>query len=278
MSSRFEFLGSTAIGQYIPRHTWFHQRDPRARLIAFLFLIAALIFTPDFIGMAIGFGAVVLIYITAKLPVKDTWNGIKHALPFILILGLLQIVFSRPSDPEPVLFRVLGLAVTYPNVISAGLLVLRFIVLISHLNALVMSLSTSQISTAIFHMFKPLEKLGFPINDLTMVVQITLRYLPLVALMAEKTAKAQASRGGDWEQKGFNPIRQAKRVLPLIVPIIVSSLKRAETMALAMESRGFNAAQERSSYYTLDFKVPDALLVLGALLAGVLVLLSGRLF
>jgi len=119
------------------------------------------------------------------------------------------------------------------------MLVTKFIVLILLINAIVMSLSTSQITTALFYLLKPFEKIGFPVNDLTMVVQVTLRFLPIIAQTAEKTAKAQASRGGDWEQKGFNPIRQAKRVVPLIVPLIVGSLKRAETMALAMESRGF---------------------------------------
>ncbi len=275
MSSRFEFLGSTAIGQYIPRKSWFHQRDPRARLLGFLFLFTGVIFAPDFIGLTVGFVVVIFIYFLAKLPVKNTWNGIKHALPFILILAILQIIFYMPAETEAVLLRVLGFPITIPAAESAAMLVLRFIVLISLLNAIVMSLSTSQITAAQFHLLKPFEKIGFPVNDLSMVVQITLRYLPIVAQIAEKTAKAQASRGGDWEQRGFNPIRQAKRVIPLIVPIIVSSLKRAETMALAMESRGFNAAEKRSSFYALEFTGLDVALLIGSFLISALVVLSG---
>jgi energy-coupling factor transport system permease protein len=274
LSSRFEFLGSTAFGQYIPRNSWFHHRDPRARLLGFLFLFIAVIFSPNIFGLSAAFAGVVLIYLLAKLPVKQTWKGIKRALPFILILALLQILFSRPTKSEGILLWVLGFPVTNAAAVSAGLLVFRFIVLISHLNAMVMSLSTSQITAAQFHLLKPFEKLGFPVNDLTMVVQITLRYLPLVAQIAEKTAKAQASRGGDWDQLGFNPIRQAKRVVPLIVPIIVNSLKRAETMALAMESRGFNAAEVRSSFYDLKFTLMDVILLVSALVLSTLILLS----
>ena len=92
-----------------------------------------------------------------------------------------------------------------------------------------------------------------------------MRFLPLLALSAEKIAKAQAARGGDWEQRGFNPVRQAKRVLPLIVPLMVNSLKRAETMALAMESRGFNAVEKRSSYYALEYTWLDGISLLAAL-------------
>lgn len=274
MSSKFEFMGSTTIGQYIPRQSWFHQRDPRARLLAYLFLFSALLFTQNFYGLAVGFLFVVLIYRVAKLPVKNTWDGLKRALPFILILAILQIIFSASNQNQQRLVTLLGIPITQPAVKSAALLIFRFIALIFHLNAVVMSLSTSQITAALFHLLKPFEKLGFPVNDLTMVVQVTLRYLPLVAQMAEKTAKAQASRGGDWEQRGFNPIRQAKRVVPLIIPIIVTSLKRAETMALAMESRGFNAAQARSSYYDLKFELMDGVIVVGSLLVSALILAS----
>jgi energy-coupling factor transport system permease protein len=275
MSSRFEFLGSMTIGQYIPRKSWFHQRDPRARVLSFLFLFIAVILTPGFKGLAAGFIVIILIYILAELPFKSTWVGITRALPFILIIGVLQIIFFSPLETDRLIFNVFGLPITQSAVTGAGIMVLRFIALISHLNAVTMSLSTSQISAAQFHLLKPFEKLGFPINDLTLVVQITLRYLPLVAQIAEKTAKAQASRGGDWEQTGFNPIRQAKRIIPLIVPIIVTSLKRAETMAVAMESRGFNAAHKRSSFYTLKFTRWDAVLVIGALLISTLLLLFG---
>jgi energy-coupling factor transport system permease protein len=120
--------------------------------------------------------------------------------------------------------------------------------------------------------------MGFPVNDLTMVVQITMRYIPLVAQLAEKTAKAQAARGADWEKRGFNPIKQAKQVIPLIVPLIINSLKAAETMALAMESRGFNAAHQRSSFHVLRLTREDFALLLISSIFSLLILFSGRVF
>jgi energy-coupling factor transport system permease protein len=111
-----------------------------------------------------------------------------------------------------------------------------------------------------------------------MIIQITLRYIPLVAQIAEKTAKAQAARGGDWEQRGFNPIRQAKMILPLFIPIFVISLRRAETMAIAMESRGFNAAKQRSSYYELSFTYQDSILLFLSLVVSILMILSSAVY
>jgi len=278
MSSRFEFLGSTALGQYIPRPSWFHQRDPRARLLCFISLLIAMIFTPDLWGLAVGVIAIIAIYLSANLPFSSTIKGIIRVLPFILILALIQVLFNRSAQDTKILWHIWGLTISYGSLMGAGILIIRFVLLVALLNAFVMSLSTSQISAALFYLFKPLEKISFPVNDLTMVVQITLRYLPMVAQLAEKTAKAQAARGGDWEHKGGNPIKQAKQVVPLIVPIIVSSLKRAEIMAVAMESRGFNAAHERSSFYAMKFTFQDAVLLLVSLVTSTSAVIIGKIF
>ena len=278
MSSRFGFLGDTTLGQFIPRDSWFHARDPRARIIAFFMLFSAIIFTTDMWGIALAFLPVVIVFLVAALPIQSTWKGIKRALPFILILAVLQILLSRGMSSETVIGTVFGFEITRDAVLSALMLIFKFIVLIALINAFVMSISTAQVTAALFHLLKPLERLGFPVNDLTMVVQITLRYLPLVAQMAEKTAKAQAARGGDWEQRGFNPVRQAKRVLPLIVPLLVNSLKRAENMALAMESRGFNAGKKRSSFYSMKFNWQDGLLIVVSMMVATIIIVFSRIF
>lgn len=262
MSSRFEFLGSTTIGQYIPRQSWIHRRDPRARLLAYLVLFISVVFTRDFIGLGVGLVCVLLFYLMAQIPLKPSLKGIVRALPFLLILALLQILLGGRTDTDLIVGNILGFGITQRSVFNASMLLARFGVLIFLINGFVMTLSTSQITAALFYLLKPAEAVRFPVNDLLMVVQITMRYLPIIAQTAEKISKAQAARGGDWEQRGFNPIRQAKRVLPMIVPLIVNSLKRAETMALAMESRGFNAGEKRSSYYALKFSWMDGVFLL----------------
>lgn len=273
MSSRFEFLGNTAIGQYIPRESFLHRRDPRARLLAYGALFFGVVFSPRFSGLVLGLFCVLLIYLIAKIPLRPAWKAAIRAIPFLLILGLLQILLGSRTDTDVIIWNVFGFAVTQRSAINAAMLLSRFMVLIVLLNGVAMTLSTAQITAAQYYLLKPLEKLGFPLNDLTMVVQITMRYLPLIAQMAEKITKAQAARGGDWEQRGFNPIRQAKRVIPLIVPLMVNSLQRAETMALAMESRGFNAGVKRSSYYELKFTWLDGIFLLCALAGSALMIL-----
>ncbi len=271
-------MGDTTLGQYIPRNSWLHNRDPRARLTAFLFLFLAITFSPRIFGLGLGLIIVLSMYLFSKLPFKPAWSSITQVLPFIIVLAVLQIIFMQKTGESEIITTIFGIIITRRTLICAVMMVFRFIVLIAFLNVIVMSISTSQITTALFYLLKPLEKIGFPVNDLTMTVQITLRYVPLVAQIAEKTAKAQAARGADWEQGGFNPIKQAKMVLPLIVPIFITSLKRAETMAVAMESRGFNAAERRSSFYELSFTWQDTVFILATFGLSMLVVLSGQIF
>ena len=164
---------------------------------------------------------------TADMGNLCRFSGHNTALPDLstAFQASLEVNFTCPSIyPDPGrpaghlftfkrlagLFTLFGLEVFQASVLGALILLLRFIALICLLNAVVMTISTSQITAALFYFFKPFEKLGFPVNDLTMVMQITLRFIPLVAQITEKTAKAQAARGGNWEQRGFNPIKQAK--------------------------------------------------------------------
>lgn len=277
MSSQFEFLGSTTMGQYIPRASWFHKRDPRARLLTFVLVFAAIIISPGLLGVTFGGVLVIFLFIISKLPLKTTLLGIRQAIPFIFLLGIIQLLFfSRPEQDE-ILWTVFTFQITTAAAHSALMLIIRFIVLISLLNSLAATLSTSQITTSVFYLLKPIEKIGFPVNDLTMVIQVTLRFLPVIAQTAEKTAKAQAARGGDWDKRGFNPIRQAKRILPIIIPVFTSSLSHAEKMALAMEARGFSAADKRSSLYELQFTWIDATLLLFAVAASILIIYFGLL-
>jgi energy-coupling factor transport system permease protein len=278
MSSKFEFLGNTLLGQYIPRESWLHQRDPRSKLMALLLIFFSLVFVQDLIGLGLGLIIVLIIYLVARLPFRSTWRSIIRALPFVVILALLQIIFMKNISDSQILFEIFGKSIHIDALMSSVILVFRFILLIALVNAIVMTLSTSQITTALFHLLRPLEKIGFPANDITMITQITLRYIPLVAQIAEKTVKAQAARGGDWEKRGFNPIKQAKMVLPLVVPVIVTSLRRAETMAIAMESRGFNAAKQRSGYYELSFTLQDGALLVLSTAISVAILLLNELF
>jgi energy-coupling factor transport system permease protein len=106
-----------------------------------------------------------------------------------------------------------------------------------------------------------------------MVIQITLRFLPLLGQATEQIANAQAARGAAWGVKDQNLKQRIKLIIPVIVPMFLTSLQKSETMAMAMDSRGYGTNLDRGSYRQLDFKAQDGILIIAALIIAVLILI-----
>jgi energy-coupling factor transport system permease protein len=115
-------------------------------------------------------------------------------------------------------------------------------------------------------LLRPLNAIGIPVSDFVMVIQITLRYFPLLAQSAERIAKAQASRGADWQPAGWNLVQRGRQIAPLIVPLFITSLRRAENMALAMDARGYGNLPARTSMAVLRFRSVDIIVLASAVL------------
>jgi energy-coupling factor transport system permease protein len=123
------------------------------------------------------------------------------------------------------------------------------------------------------HLLSPLNRLGIQTMDFVMAIQVAMRFLPLLAQSAERIAKAQASRGAEWGLKSGGIFKQARQVIPLIVPLILTSLRRAEMLALAMDARAYGLQKNRTSLYELQFKISDLYFLLAGLVATTAVIL-----
>jgi energy-coupling factor transport system permease protein len=105
-----------------------------------------------------------------------------------------------------------------------------------------------------------------------MIIQVTLRYFPLLAQTAERIAKAQAARGADWRPVGWNIFRRIRQIIPVLVPLFIASLRRAENMALAMDVRGYGSLPTRTSMVSLRYTRRDTFALLLGIVAALLVI------
>lgn len=271
--SQFEFLRSIPFGQYLPVNSYLHRLDPRARIMAFSLLILALTFSRHVTGVLFGLAVVLLGLWLGRIPIRYALRGLVTPLPFLLILAVMQ-VFLNASPPEETILWVVGPARITPSDLRAGLMLLvRFTGLILAIGLTTYTISTSEMTQGLNALFRPLAAIGIQAQDLVMMVQVTLRFLPLLAQTAERIAKAQASRGADWDARPGNLIARVRQTIPVLVPLFLASLQRAENMALAMDARAYGSSPERTSLVDLRFGPRDALLVFAALAAGVGVIL-----
>jgi energy-coupling factor transport system permease protein len=271
----FEFLRMVNIGQYLPLNSLLHRLDARARIILYLVILMAATFTAQPAGLFLALLIVLVLLRIGRIPLNFALRGLLPPLPFLLILAVLQVFVSiRPPSALP-LFEFGMLKIYASGLVSAGMLLLRFCVLILTLSLSSFTLSTSEMIHGLESLLSPFSRLGLPTHDLVMVLQVTIRFIPFLAMAAERIAKAQASRGAEWGVRKGNIFHRVRQVIPLIVPLFLTSLRRAETMALAMDARAYGSTPQRTSMYTMQFQFKDAAaIIFGAVSAAAILILG----
>jgi len=267
--NQFEFLPLVTIGQYFPTGSILHRRDARAKLVVFTGMIIAVTFTPSLLGLLVALIAVWVGIAVARVNARIALKGLLVPLPFLLVIALLQLLFLGSQINTVVYWSWGPIHITQAGIWATIIMLIRFIVLILVISLSSFCVTTSEMITGLDHLLSPLKRLGIQTMDMVMAIQVALRFLPLLALSAERIAKAQASRGAEWGTKKGGLAAQVKRVIPLIVPLMLTSLRRAEMMALAMDARAYGLKNDRSSIYELTYRNADTLFIFVGLLVMV---------
>jgi energy-coupling factor transport system permease protein len=268
--SEFEFQRRIGIGQYMPTDSPIHNLDPRTRLVTGLALVLALSVTPSLTGLLTGVVAILVLLHLARVPLRYGLSGLKAPLPFIALLALIQVCFAAVGEASTVLWSWGPIQISTSSVFSGAAIVIRFSALVLALSLLSTTLSTTELLRGLRRLLHPLGRVGLPVHDIVLMVQIALRFLPLLADEAERIAKSQACRGANWGTGRGGPVQRTRQVLPMLLPLFLTSLERAEAMALAIEARGYRSWGSRTSAVNLSYRRGDAvagLIALGLTLA-----------
>lgn len=244
----FEFARSVTIGQYVPGTSLVHRIDPRAKLIAFLVLIAAVITQASYLGNIVALGAVVAIVLGSRIPFGYVLSGIRPIIPIILVYTAFNFVFLGNYDPT-------GSAVLWRQPIGIGPIqfnftitenstrqtiqgVMRVLDLVLLSSALTLTTTITATAKGVESLLQPFRRVRVPGHEIAMVLAIAYRFMPTVAEELERLMKAQASRGADFGSPGpFRFIQRGRQLVPITVPLFMAAFRRAEDLILAMESR-----------------------------------------
>lgn len=262
--SEFELLRSVTLGQYLPTGSFLHRVDPRAKLAMGILLVVGAIATSSLTGLTFVLTIVVVGFIVAHIPLGYGLSGIKPMWPFLVLLALLQVVAIPQNDVNTVvLAQWWFITLTVRDLIAAALLFLRFTVMVWGLSLLSFTTTTTELTHGTEHLLRPLQRLGLPTHEFALMVNIALRFVPLLAEETERLMKAQASRGADFGGgRQLNFIQRTRKLIPLLVPLFLSSLQRAEDLILAMEARCYTGGRGRTHLIHLHASRVDYLVLL----------------
>lgn len=239
------------IGQYIPGNSIIHKLDPRSKLILTAALIVLMFFLNSFIDYVAIVVTSVLAIIFSDIPARYFFKGIRPVLFIILFTGIVNIFFMGNGTAV----HLWIFSISIEGVVRSLQIVVRLIAIIIAANILITTTPPLMLTIGIDRLLMPLQKIGVPIQDFSMTLTIALRFVPVLLEETQKIMKAQAARGADFNTG--NIIQRAKSFVPVLIPLFVSAFRRADELAVAMESRCYVSGKLRTSMRVLRFGIED---------------------
>ena len=243
----------------VPVKSVLHRLDPRNKFLGTLgFLISVFLFH-TFLGYAVATVFLVAMIAISKVPVKFMFKGLKA----IVMILLITVVFNIILTPGEVLWRFGIIKVTREGLVLAGRMAIRLVYLVMGSTILTLTTTPNQLTDGLEKSLGFLKKVGVPVHEVSMMMSIALRFIPILIEETDKIMKAQMARGADFESG--NLIQKAKSMVPLLVPLFVSAFRRATDLAMAMEARCYRGGEGRTKMKPLKYAKRDRM-VYGAYL------------
>lgn len=247
-----EFIKNLPIGLYVPGDSFIHKLDPRTKLI-FAFAFVLTLFFIEEVSSLLAFSAIAIIAIVLSgIQFAYLARSLRGFLIMVLIFGLLQAFFF---DEGRILWQWSWIAITDIGINKAIFLVIRLVILIIITSLLTLTTSPVDLTDGIERLLKPLTRFHIPVHEIALMMTISMRYIPTLTEEMEKIMKAQTARGANFESR--NILKRIQSLLPVLVPIFVSSFRRAEELALAMEARCYRAGMGRTKWRRIHFHWRD---------------------
>lgn len=243
------------IGSYFPGESVVHRADPRAKIILTLFYIVMLFMAQNPLALALGTLYAVIAYAASGIPFGLILRSVKPVVPVVIFTALLNMLFIEGST---VYLNIGGiLMITKEGLIAAGLMTVRIVSLIIGSSLLTYTTSPISLTDGIEKLLDPLKAVKVPSHEIAMIMTIALRFIPTLIEETEKIISAQKARGADMETGKFT--ERARAMIPILIPLFVSSFRRAEELALAMECRCYRGGEGRTRMKELKFSGADVL-------------------
>ena len=230
--------GDITIGRYIEADSPLHRADARSKIIATLIysISVFVLHEPLTIGILTLFTAAAVFI--SNVPIRAMLKGLKPLRWFILFTVVMSIFTSDGST----LWQWQIFRITDNGIKTAVMLSLKFLLLVSGTSLMTLTTPPIALTDGLARLMKPLKLIKLPVDDIAMMISITLRFIPIFAGEAEKISKAQRARGASFKEKGFGKI---KAILPMTVPLFISVLRKSEELALAMDARCYGKRSRR---------------------------------
>ena len=260
-----------SLGRYYPADSFLHETDPRVKTILYAVYLVAIFIIKEPVAIGILGGIIILQLILAKITPGILWSTVKPMIPLALFIFVINVFTIREGN---VLFTWKIITITDYGIGKAVIMAVRLIFLIVS-TSILLTLTTTplKMSDALEKLFAPLSVIKIPVHEMAMMMSIALRFIPTLASETDKIMKAQQSRGADYDTGSF--INKVKGYITVLIPLFVSSFRRADELAVAMDARCYRGGKGRTKLNPLHLTAKDVLCgIMFTLLAALVVVID----
>ncbi len=261
-----------ALGQFYPADSVMHRLDPRMKIVIGILYIVTSFLCKNVISFALLLVSAFLLIIISRIPVKIVIRSIK-AIIFIMIFTAVLNIFWTKGGEEELLFSWRFINVYVSGLYNAAFIVIRIVSMIIGTSIFLTYTTTPiQLTDGLEQLLSPLKVLKVPVHEFAMMMSIALRFIPTIIEETEKIMAAQKARGADFSNGSI--IKRAKALIPILIPLFISSFRRAGELATAMTCRCYRGGMGRTRLNVLRFSYRDfiALFLTVAFGAGIILI------
>jgi energy-coupling factor transport system permease protein len=269
------FLKHITLGQYIYRDSAVHRLNPVTKLVTSFIFIGTVIAAGSVSGLVLALLFILTAVKTSRISLGYTLKGLIPVLPFLVLIVGIQVFFIPKHDSGMIWWQWRGLVLSGGDILIAGQTIVRFTALLSCLSLLSYTIQTRDLHHAVAALLSPLEKIGFPSQSLSLIFLISLRFVPVMAMEADRIVKAQSSRGAGFDRRRRHFLGRITSLIPIMVPLFISALRRTELLVTAMEARCFDPHRGRSRRRSFPMKRGDQVAVAVTLAVAALIISAG---
>ena len=234
-------LKDVTLGQYFPGNSLIHRLDPRSKLIFTVLYIVVIFLCKHLVSYGLVLATLLVLIGISGVKPKVFLKGMKPVVFIVVFTAILTLFYTDGT----VLWSLGFLKITEEGVWKAFFMVLRILMLISSTLLLTYTTSPILLTSGLERLLHPLKKIHFPVHELAMMMNIALRFIPTLIQETDKIISAQKARGADFDSG--NLMQKAKALIPILIPLFISSFRRAEELAVAMECRCYHGDEGRTS-------------------------------
>lgn len=250
-------LRDITFGQYFVADSFVHKLDARAKILLLIYLIVLIFISKNVVSLFLSVVLATLIMILSGIPVRMYFKNIKVIIPIVVFTAILNIFYTKtglPLFPEDFFIQVYS-----GGLLRAGFMAVRVLLLILVSSALTYTTTPNDLTDAIERLLKPLSVIGLgeAVHTMSMMMTIALRFIPTLIEETDKIMNAQKARGADLESGGI--IKKVKALLPILIPLLISAVRRAYELAEAMECRCYNGGKGRKRMKQMRISLGDIL-------------------